>query len=177
VKWVSFFLKIRIFNPARTQVKESHSFSGDLLSLMLTLTYFLFLSLFPNHNLIGRLGAAGLASLGYESRSDTAVSTHLKKILNDGMQEAEHDVTPSKARKGSVSSQDEGGAAEAKGGSSRVRWSSEEEAALVKYSTLLTKEYRGESIPDFEAIVQKMYSHDNFPERTAVAARAHFSHL
>lgn len=144
---------------------------------MLTLTNFLFLSLFPNHNLIGRLGAAGLASLGYESRSDTAVSTHLKKILNDGMQEAEHDVTPSKARKGSVSSQDEGGAAEAKGGSSRVRWSSEEEAALVKYSTLLTKEYRGESIPDFEAIVQKMYSHDNFPERTAVAARAHFSHL
>jgi len=94
------------------------------------------------------------------------------------MQEAEQDATPSKARKGSVSSQDEGAAqSDSKGGSSRVRWSTAEEAALVKYSTLLTKEYRGESIPDFEAIVQKMYSHDNFPERTAVAARAHFSHL
>ena len=134
----------------------------------------------------GRLGAAGLASEGYDIRSDSAVATHLKKILNDGFiaESNEADTTPSKARKASVSSQDDGGGggggvAETDSKSTgRMRWSGEEEAALIKYASLLTKIGRGGlHVPDWEAIVAKMESHDNFPERSAVAARAHYAKL
>jgi hypothetical protein len=117
-------------------------------------------------------------------RSDSAVATHLKKILNDGFnaESNEADTTPSKARKASVSSQDDGGGgggvAETDSKSSRMRWSGEEEAALIKYASLLTKIGRGGlHVPDWEAIVAKMESHDNFPERSAVAARAHYAKL
>jgi len=113
-------------------------------------------------------------------RSDSAVSAHLKKIINDGymVESKEAEATPSKARKASVSSQDDAGGAEAETKSSRTRWSGEEEAALIKYADLLTKIGRGGAhVPDWDAIVTKMSSHDNFPDRSAVAARAHYAKL
>ena len=108
-------------------------------------------------------------------RSDTAIRAHYHKMEEAGG--PERAASGKKASGGSHASPAKSAATQ--GGSSvgrGISWSEEEAEELKKLAETHTKTWRGDEIPDFDAIASALTA-AGYEERTATACRAKYKKL